>query len=56
MRSLPAWIDNEISLVTKQDFRGCGRIDLKNKASVGEALDRGDPDCWRSKPKRTARK
>lgn len=39
MRSLPAWIDNEISRVSKQDCRGCGCIDLKNKASVGGALD-----------------
>ena len=39
MRSLPAWIDNEISLLSKQDFLGCGGIDLKNNASVGEALD-----------------
>lgn len=40
MRSLPAWIDNEISLVSKWDCLLCGRIDLKNNASVGEALDR----------------
>lgn len=39
MRSLPAWIDNEISLLSKQDFLGCWCIDLKNNASVGEALD-----------------
>lgn len=39
MRSLPAWIDNEISLVSKQDCLGCGDIDLKNNASVREALD-----------------
>lgn len=39
MRSLPAWIDNEISLLSTQDFLGCGGIDLKNNASVGEALD-----------------
>lgn len=39
MRSLPAWIDNEISLLSKQDFLGCGGIDLKNNACVGEALD-----------------
>lgn len=39
MRSLPAWIGNEISLLSKQDFLGCGRIDLKNNASVGEVLD-----------------
>lgn len=38
MRSLPAWIDNEISLSTKQGSLGCG-IDLKNNAPGGEALD-----------------
>lgn len=39
MRSLPAWIDNKISLLSEQDVLGCGGIDLKNNASVGEALD-----------------
>lgn len=39
MRSLLAWIDNEISLLSKQDFQGCGGVDLKNNASVGEAFD-----------------
>lgn len=53
MRSLPAWIDNEISLLSKQDFVGWGGIDLKNNVSVGEALDQmacADADCWRSQP------
>lgn len=39
MRSLPAWVDNEISLGTKQDSLGCGGIDLKNTASGGVARD-----------------
>lgn len=53
MRSLPAWIDNKISPLSKQDFLGCGSIDLKNNASVREALDQmacAEQSCWRSQP------
>lgn len=39
MGSLPTQIDNKISLLSKRDFLGCSGIDLKNNASVSEALD-----------------
>lgn len=39
MGSLPTRIDNKISLLSKQCCQGCGGIDLKNNASVTEALD-----------------
>lgn len=54
MRSLPAWIDNEISLLSKQDFLGCRGIDSKNNASVGEAPDKPDGSERSATPEVTA--